>query len=119
VAVVGTNATNATNVLGLTLETVVALLTTTEDTAALLELSHTESREFGGSVVLSRIVVHLVDGDGCVDNLGLDNLLVHDWLDSLMDVVVDMLAANRGRCLSALCGTLNDPLILEGSLVSS
>jgi hypothetical protein len=38
-------------------------------------------------VVGSSIVVDLVDGDGGVDNIGLDNLPVDYGLDSLVDVL--------------------------------
>jgi hypothetical protein len=43
-------------------------------------------------VVLSLVVVDLVDGDGGVNNAWLDGLLLDDWLDVLVDVVVDMFA---------------------------
>ena len=37
-----------------------------------------------------------MNGDGGVDNVGLDGLLVHNWLNGLVDVVVHMLASNGG-----------------------
>lgn len=77
------------------------------------------------------IVVDLVDRDSGVDNVGLNDLLLNDWLDSLVDVlslcqyeiskrkntrkayVVDVLSSN-GRCYAlALCGTLHSSLVLE------
>lgn len=78
----------------LALEAVVALLTAGEDTALLLEVGHGDGWESGGGVVLCRVVMHLVDGNGGVGNVWLNGLLVDDWLDGLVDVVVHVLTAN-------------------------
>jgi len=44
--------------------------------------------------------VNFVNGNGGVDDLGSDSLLVDDWLDSFVDVVVDVLTDNSGGGLS-------------------
>lgn len=43
-------------------------------------------------MVLRGAVVSLVNGHGSMYNLWLDGLLVDDWLDGLVNVVMDMLA---------------------------
>jgi hypothetical protein len=122
-----------TDVLGDTLELVVTLLTAAENTTLGLELVHGHGRQSSGLVVGGSVVVNLVDGDGGVDNIGLDDLLVDNGLDSLVDVlidvsnslgipsketyVVDMLSANGGGYALALGGTLNAPLVLELGLL--
>jgi len=71
----GTGATESTtNRARLALETVEALLAASEDTTLLLEVGHADSRKGRSGVVLSSVVVDLVDGDGGVDNGGLDGL---------------------------------------------
>ena len=65
-------AERAANAAWLTLEAVVALLTTGQDTALLLEVGHADGGQGGSGVVLGRVVVHLVDGDGGVDDVWLD-----------------------------------------------
>jgi hypothetical protein len=68
-------------------------------------------------VVLGGRVVLLVDGDDGVDNFGGDGLLVDDGLDSLVDVVVDVLALDSrgGRC--SVAGLVGMGGVLElGSL---
>ena len=71
----GTGATESTaNGARLALETVEALLATSEDTTLLLEVGHADSGKGRGGVVLGSVVVNLVDGDGGVDNGGLDCL---------------------------------------------
>jgi len=74
--------------LGTSVKLVVALVVAAEDTALLLELVDAHGRQMGGAVVLSGVVVHFVDGNGCVYNLGLDDFLLDDWLDGLVDVAV-------------------------------
>jgi hypothetical protein len=63
------------------------------------------------------VVVDLMNGDCGVDDVGLDGLLLDDGLDGLVDVVVDVLAANRGSDILARCGSLNAPLVLELGLL--
>jgi len=72
-----------------------ALLTTCERASLLLELGHGDSGKRGGGVVLGFVVVDFMDGDGGVDDGGLDGLLLDDWLDVLVYVVVDVFASNR------------------------
>jgi len=85
------------NRAGLTSELVGALLTAAKRATLLLELSHGDSWESGCGVVLSLVVVNFVDGDDGVDDGWLDGLLLDDWLDVLMDVVVYVLAGD-GCC---------------------
>jgi len=101
----------------LTLETVVALLTACEDTALLLEVGHADGWESRSTVVLSRVVVDLVDWDGGVNDVWLNDLLVDDWLDLLVNVVVDVLASDSGcGSLSVLHITLDGGVLELGSL---
>jgi hypothetical protein len=41
-------------------------------------------------MVGSLVMVNLMDGDGSVDNVGLDGLLLNNGLDSLVDVLNDV-----------------------------
>jgi hypothetical protein len=41
-------------------------------------------------MVGSLVMVNLMDGDGGVDNVGLDGLLLNNGLDSLVDVLNDV-----------------------------
>jgi len=84
----------AADLARLALETVVTLLTAAENTALLLEVVHADRGQRGGCMVLGGVVVNLMNGHSGVHNVGLDNLLVHDWLNGLMHVVVDVLACN-------------------------
>jgi len=88
------SAENAADVLRLTLEPIVALLTSSESTALALEIRHADWRKLRGLVVGGSIMVNFVDGNNSVDNVGLDDLLVHYGLNALVDVVVDMLSAD-------------------------
>jgi len=67
-------------------------------------------------VVGSSVVVNLVNRNGGVNNVRLDDLLLDDRLDSLVDVVVNVLAANGGCDTLALSGALYPPLVAELSL---
>lgn len=89
-------AENATNVLGLTLEPIVTLLTSSESAALALEIRHTDWGELRGLVVGGSVMMNFVDWDNTVDNVGLDDFLVHYGLNVLVDVVVDMLSADGG-----------------------
>jgi len=109
----------AADVLGHALELVVTLLTAGQGSTLVLEVAHAHGGQSGGLVVGGTVVVNLVDGDGGVDYIGLDSLLLDDRLDSLMDVVVDMLASDRGCDTLALRGALNAPLVLELGLLSN
>lgn len=78
----------STDVLGHTLKLVVALLTTTENTTLGLELIHGHGGQSGCLVVSGSVVMNLVDGNSGVDNIGLDRLLLDDWLNGLVDVLL-------------------------------
>jgi hypothetical protein len=84
------DATSATDVLGDTLKLVVALLAAGESTALGLELLHGHGWESSSLMVGSLVMVNLMDGDGSVDNVGLDGLLLNNGLDSLVDVLNDV-----------------------------
>jgi hypothetical protein len=94
---------SSTNSLWLAAESIRALLAAGEGTSLALELIHGDGRESGSSVVLSLVLVNLMDWDGGVDDRWLDSLLLDDWLDRLVDVVVDVLACNVGTG----CGVLS------------
>ena len=55
-------------------------------------------------MVLGLNVVSFVDGHGSVNDLWLDGLFVDDWNNSLVDVVVDVLAGDGWCCLLAVGG---------------
>jgi hypothetical protein len=82
-----TRSSATADVLGNTLELVVTLLASAEDTALGLELVHGHGWQSSALVVCSGVVVNLVDGDSGVDDVGLDDLLVDDGLDGLVDVL--------------------------------
>lgn len=81
----------------LTLDMVEVLCAIVTESAALLpELVDADRRQLGGAVVLGAEVVCLVYGYRCMDDLGLDGLLVDDWLNSFMDVMVDVFTLDGG-----------------------
>lgn len=84
-------------VVGGAVEPVVARLGAAEGAARLLELAEGHGGQGGGVVVLGLVVVDLVDGLGGVHDVALHRLLLDDGLDLLVHVVVDVLAAERGR----------------------
>jgi len=108
---------DATNVLGDTLELVVALLTASQGSTLGLELLHSHGGQSSGLMVSGLVVVYLVNRNSGVDNAGLDGLLLNYWLDSLVDVVVDVLSANGGSDALAVGGLLDTPLVGKTSLV--
>lgn len=55
----------------------------------------------------------LVNGDGSVDNLGLNGLLVDDWLDGLVNVVVNTFTSNGGLNLLSMLGLVGGRRVLE------
>ena len=65
--------------------------------------------------MLSFIVMRLVDGDGGVDDVRLNRLLVHNRLDVFMNVMMDMFPNNFwvGCGFVALYSRCADGLILE------
>jgi hypothetical protein len=107
----------STNVLGHTIKGVVAFLATAERTTLASKLAHGHGWQRSSVMVRRLVVVNLMDRYSGVDNVGLNCLLLYNRLDGLVDVVVDMLAADRGRSALAVCGSINLPLILEASLL--
>jgi len=77
-------------------ESIAAFLAAVEVSALALELVHGDGRERASSVVLGFVLVDFVDGDGGVDDGWLNCLLLDDWLDVLVDVVVNVFACNSG-----------------------
>lgn len=108
---------STTNVLGDTLELVVALLAASKSAALGPELLHGHGWESSSLMVGSLVMVNLMDGNGGVDNVGLDSLLLDNGLDGLVDVVVDVLSANSGGNTLAMGGFLNAALVGKASLV--
>lgn len=106
-----------TDVLGDTLEGIVALLTTGESSTLSLEFFHSHSGKSGGAVVGSLVVVNLVNRDCGVNNVGLDGLLLYDRLNGLVNVVVNVLTANGSSGALAVCGGIYTTLILEAGLL--
>ena len=81
------HASSTADVLGHTLELIVALLTAAESSSLGLELIHSHGRQSGSLMVSSLVVVNLVDRDGGVHYAGLDGLLLNNGLDGLVDML--------------------------------
>jgi len=111
------DASSATNVLGDTFELIVALLTSSKSSTLGLELLHGHGRQSSGVMMGRLVMVNLMDGDGGVDHVGLDGLLLDYGLDGLVDVVVDVLSANSGGNTLAVGGVIDAPLVSKASLV--
>jgi len=84
----------ATNVAWLALEAIVALLPSTEHTTGLFEVGEVHSWERANFVMLGFSVMDLVDRNGCMHNLRLNCFAMDNRLDSLVDVMVDVLACH-------------------------
>lgn len=76
------------------IDAILALILAKERSAVLLEVFHAHGRKGRRRVMLCGVVMHLVDRTGRVYDMRLDSLFLNDWLDSFVDMVVDMLAAN-------------------------
>jgi hypothetical protein len=107
----------STDVLGDTLEGIVALLPTSESSTLSLEFLHGHGRKSRGAVVGGLVVVDFVNRNGGVYNVGLDSLLLNDRLDGLVNVVVDVLAADGSSGALAVRCSIYAALILETSLL--
>lgn len=70
-------------------------------------------------MVLSLILMNLVDWDGGVDNGWLNSLLLDDWLNGLVDVVMDMLASNGGTFGCGVLSLSDSSGVLELGLFGS
>lgn len=106
----------SSDVLGLALESIVALLASAQDASMCLELGHGHGRELGGLVVLGGVMVHFVNRNGRVDNVWLNCFLLDYGLNSLVDMMVHMLSRNDGSSAVAVCRVRHDSLILESLL---
>ena len=83
------------------------------------ELLEGDGGQDGGAVVLGLDVVGLVNGDGGVNVLVGEDLLVKNGLDVLVDVVVDVLAADLGTGVATAGGLVGDGGVLEAGGLSS
>lgn len=77
---------------------------------------HGQSRH---AVVGGLSMVDFVDWDGSVDNLGLDGLLVDYGLDSLVDMVMDMLTSDSRGSLLGGGGASSGRGVLESGKLSA
>lgn len=69
-------------------------------------------------MVLSGVMVDLVDWHGGVCDVWLDGLLLHHWLNSLVDMVVDVLASNdRGDAAGLLAADASGGVLVLGTLL--
>jgi len=100
-------------------ERIGALLTTLERSSFCSELVHADGWERGSSVVLGLILVDFVDWNGGVHDGWLNSLLLDDWLDSLVDVVVDVLASDGSSSRCSVLSLANSAGVLELSLLGS
>jgi len=82
-----------------TLKLIDSFVTTMKCAALLLEFTHVYGWEGRCCMVLGGVEVLLVNWHGGVDYVWLDGLLVNDWLDSLVHVVMYMLAGYFRNCL--------------------
>lgn len=80
--------------LGLALVELALGVATIKDASAVLEVGHAHGRESRCAVVLGSCVVGLVDGHCSMGDVRLNDLAMDDWLDILVHVVVDALAAD-------------------------
>jgi hypothetical protein len=87
-------APSTTDVLGNTLELVVALLTAGKGTTLGLELLHGHGGQGSSLMVGGLVMVNLMNGNSGVDNVGLDGLLLDNGLDGLVDVLDDVSVYN-------------------------
>lgn len=79
------------------------------------ELVESLGRQDGSTVVHGFEMMGLMDGDGGVDNVGLNNLLVNDGLDMLVDVMVDALTADDRSGLPGSASLVGDGCVLVPS----
>lgn len=80
--------------LGLTFEGVGVLLAAAEIASLALELVHGHGGQLGGGVVLWLVLVDLMDRDGGMNHGRLDGLLLDNWLNDLVHMMVDVLTGN-------------------------
>jgi hypothetical protein len=69
--------------------------TASQSPTLLLELVHADWRHGGNIVVAGGVVMDLVDGDGGVYHMGLDDFLLYDRLDGFVDVASPTLSVRR------------------------
>jgi len=84
----------------------------------LLELGHGDSWQLASSVVLGFVLMDLMDGNCRVYDGRLNGLLLHNRLDVLVHVVMNMLACNCGTGAGCVLGAAYVAGVLELSLLS-
>jgi len=70
-----------------TLKFIVTLLATSQRTSLGLEFAHSHGGKGSSSVVSGGVVVNLVDWNCGVHDVGLDDLLLNNWLNGLVDML--------------------------------
>lgn len=63
--------------------------------------------------MLRRGMVFLVDRDDCVDHFGGDDLLVYNWLDGLVDVMMNVFALDSGSSRGVVSGFVGVGRVFE------
>jgi len=99
--------------LGATLECVSTLSSTTQNATLFLEIGHADWREGSSAVMLSLVMVHLMYRNSGVDDVGLDYFLVKNWLDGLVNVVMNMFALDYRSLTLRLCCVMHLPFVVE------
>ena len=81
------------------------------------EVVHGDGRELGSGVVLSLVLVDLMNRNSSVDDGWLNSLLLHDGLNVLVYVVVDVLTRDSGVGGGGVLGIANGAGILKLGLL--
>ena len=76
---------------------IMSFLVAHQGASLLLEVVHGHGWESACSMVLCLVMVDLMDWDGSVNHMRLNSLLLHNWLNGFVHVMVDMLSSND-RC---------------------
>jgi len=100
-------------------EGISTLLTPSERSTLTFEFIHSYRWETGGSVVLRLVLVNLVYWLSGVYDGRLNGILLDDWLDVLVNVVVHMLACDCWLSSGAVLSLTDCARVLELSLLSS
>jgi len=111
-------AQSAADGLWLADEGIGALLATGKTAPLVSELIHSDGGELSSSVVFGFVLVDLVDWDGGVDNGWLDGLLLDDWLNALVDMMMDVLGFDGPEIGAGVLHFADGLGVLELSLLS-
>lgn len=77
------------------------------------EVVHGDDRELSSRVVLSLVLMNLMNRNSSVSDGWLDSLLLHDGLNVLVHVVMDVLTCDRGVGGGGVLGVADSAGILE------